>query len=78
MNVAVKLFGTLGQYIPEYDHDRGANVQISDGSRVRDLLAHLEIHTCKGLIVAAKGKLLKPEDKLENGSVQIFQSVFGG
>ena len=79
MNVTVKLFGTLGQFIPRYDHDRGINVQISDGARLRDLLAHLEIHGAKGIIVAREGKLLKPEDELENGgSVQIFQSVFGG
>lgn len=79
MNVAVKLFGTLGQVVPGYDFNRGMNVEISDGARVRDLLAHLGIHGAKGIIVAGEGKLLKPEDELENGgSVQIFQSVFGG
>lgn len=79
MNVAVKLFGTLGQHIPEYDRDCGINIEISDGAKVKDLLDHIKIHGTKGIIVVAEGKLLKPEDKLgDSCSVQIFQSVFGG
>jgi sulfur carrier protein ThiS len=79
MKVIVKLFGTLGQSLPGYDHERGMDVQIRDGATVRDILAHLEIQGVKGLIVAAEGRLLKPENELESGSsVQIFQSVFGG
>lgn len=79
MNVTVKLFGTLGDHLPGYDPDRGIDVDIPDGTRVKDLLAHLEIHRTKGVIVAANGKLLKPDEVIENGgSFQIFQSVFGG
>lgn len=79
MNVAVKLFGTLVQHLPGYDPEAGMDVQIPDGARVKDLLVHLGILGSKGFIVAAKGRLLKPDDELENGdSVQIFQSVLGG
>lgn len=79
MNVIVKLFGTLGRNLSGYNHERGMDVQIRDGAMVRDILAHLEIQGVKGLIVAAEGRLLKPEDELESGgSIQIFQSVFGG
>ena len=79
MNVTVKLFGTLGQHLPGHDHERGMDVQIPDGARVRDLLAQIGIHGPKGFMVAAKGKPLKQHDELESGdSVQIFQSVFGG
>ena len=79
MNVAVKLFGTLGQHFPGYDPEVGMDVQIPDGARAKDLLAHLGIQGSKGFIVAAEGSLLTADDELENGgSVQIFQSVFGG
>jgi len=79
MNVNVKLFGTLGDQLPGYDPERGIDVDIPDGARVKDLLANLEIHGTKGVIVAAEGRLLKPDEVMENGgSVQIFQSVFGG
>jgi sulfur carrier protein ThiS len=79
MKVIVKLFGTLGQHLPGYNHEWGMDVLIRDGATVKDLLAHLEVRGPKGLIVAAEGRLLKPEDELESGgSVQIFQSVFGG
>ena len=79
MNVAIKLFGTLVQHFPGYDPEVGMDVQIPDGARVNDLLAHLGIQGSKGFIVAAESRLLKEEDELEDGSsIQIFQSVFGG
>ncbi len=79
MNINVKLFGGLGDHLPGYDQMQGIQVDLPDGARVKHLLAHLEIPGSRGFIAAAKGKLLKPDDVLENkASVQIFQSVFGG
>ena len=55
------------------------DVEIPDGARVKDLLAHLEISKSFGGVVAMEGKLLAEYGKLENGAeVNIFQSVFGG
>ena len=43
MKVKVRLFGTLSQKFPGYDSVKGLEVEIPDGARVKDLLAHLGI-----------------------------------
>ena len=79
MRVNVKLFGTLGQRFPGYQHEQGMEVEIPDGARVKDLLAHLEISKSFGGVVAVEGRLLTEDAILENGAeVNVFQSVFGG
>ena len=79
MNVRIKLFGTLGQRFPGYSHDEGIEVEISDGARVSDLLAHLEIPESQGSIIIVDARLMKPDDKLGDGAkVNVFQPVFGG
>lgn len=79
MKVTVKLFGILGRRFPGYHHEQGMDVEILDGARVKDLLAHLEISKSLGGVVAVEGKLLAEDAKLGNGAeVNIFQSVFGG
>lgn len=79
MEVRIKLFGTLGQRFPRYQHEQGMDVEIPDGARVKDLLAHLEISKSSGGVVAVEGKLLSKNASLDNGAdVSIFQSVFGG
>jgi len=79
MEVRIKLFGTLGKRFPGYDYEQGMDVEIPDGARVEDLLAHLEISKPSGGVVAVESKLLAENDRLSNaGEVNIFQSVFGG
>ena len=79
MKVRVKLFGILGQRFPGYHHEQGMEVEIPDGARVKDLLAHLKFSKSFGGVVAVEGKLLTEDVRLGNGAeVNIFQSVFGG
>ena len=79
MKVLVKLFGTLGKRVPGYHHEQGMDVEIPDGAKVKDLLAHLKISKSFGGVVAVEGKLLAGDARLGNGAeVNIFQSVFGG
>jgi len=79
MKVAVKLFGTLGQAVPGYDPEKGLEVEIREGARVKDLLGRLKISGVKGGVVAAGGKVLHPEDSLKDGmSVHLLQAVYGG
>jgi sulfur carrier protein ThiS len=79
MKVKVRLLGTLGQRFHGYRHDEGIEMEIPDGARVRDLLAHLEISESQGSIVSVDSSLKKPGDKLEDGvMVSVFQPVFGG
>ena len=79
MKVKVRLFGILGQRFPGYHHEQGMEVEVSDGARVKDLLAHLEISKSLGGVVTAEAKLLPEDARLDDGAeVNIFQSVFGG
>ena len=79
MKVKVNLFGILGQRFPSDHHEQGMDVEIPDGARVKDLLAHLEISKSFGGVVAVAGKLLSEDARLGNrAEVNIFQSVFGG
>jgi sulfur carrier protein ThiS len=77
MKVQVKLFGTLVQSIPGYDFERGMEVEIPSGSKIRDLLTRLGIS--ESGVVAVDGLIMKGDEGLEGGSsVHIFQPVFGG
>jgi sulfur carrier protein ThiS len=79
MILKVKLFGILSQKFPGYDPGKGIEVEIPDGARVKDLLAHLGIPEAKGGVAAVEGMILKAEDPLKEGaSVHVLQSVYGG
>ncbi len=69
----------MGKRFPGYHHEQGMDVEIPDGARVKDLLAHLEISKSFEGVVAVEGKLPTEDARLGNGAeVNIFQSVFGG
>ena len=79
MKIRVKLFGTLPQRYPDYDSTQGLEVEIPDGARVKDLLAHLELSASDGGLVAIDNLVVRHDHELEAGvSVRIFQRAFGG
>jgi sulfur carrier protein ThiS len=79
MKVWVKLFGTLPQRFPEYDPTDGLEVEMPDGARVKDLLAHLELSASDGGVAAIDNVVVNVEDQLKEGvRVRIFQGAFGG
>jgi sulfur carrier protein ThiS len=79
MKVTVRLFGTLSQKFPGYRPSQGVEIEIPDGSTVKELLAHLEISEERGAAVIANGKVLNVDVKVEAGSsLDIFQSISGG
>ncbi len=79
MKVTVKLFGTLGQAVPGYDPEKGLEMEIREGAKVKHLLGELRISEVKGGVVAADGRVLHPEDRLKDGmSVHLLQAVYGG
>ena len=79
MKVKLRLFGTLSQKFPGYDSEKGLEVEIPDGARVKDLLAHLGIAEMKGGVAAAEGVILRLEDTLKEGvCVHLLQAVNGG
>jgi len=77
--VKVKLYGTLSLQVPGYKPSQGMEVEIPDGATVKDLLAYLEILETRGAAVIANGRVLKADDKMQDGvSVDVFQSMQGG
>jgi sulfur carrier protein ThiS len=77
MKVNVRLFGTLEQNFPGYDFERGMEVEIPSGAKIKDLLTHLGIS--ESWVVAVDGMIMKSDEALKAGSsVHVFQPVFGG
>jgi len=79
MKVKVRLYGILSLHVPDYKPSQGIEVEIPDGATVKDLLAHLEILETRGAAVIASGRVLKADDKMQDGSsLDVFQSIQGG
>jgi sulfur carrier protein ThiS len=79
MKVRVKLYGTLSQRFPGYQHSQGVEVEIPDGATVNDLLAHLEISESQEAVVIMEGRVLKADNKMQCGAqVSVLQAIQGG
>jgi sulfur carrier protein ThiS len=79
MKLRVKLYGTLSQQFPGYQHSEGVEVEIPDGGTVKDLLAHLEISEKQGAVVVLDGQILKSDDTMRGGiPIHVLQSLSGG
>ena len=79
MNVRVRLFGTLSQGFPGYQHSQGMEVEIPDRATVNDLLALLDISESQGAVVIAEGRILKADEKMRPGvPVNVMQAISGG
>ena len=79
MKLQVKLYGTLSQQIPGYQHSQGVEVEIPDGASVKDFLARLEISGSQGAVVIMDGHILKADDTMRSGvPIHVLQSLSGG
>ena len=79
MTLRVRLFGTLGKRFPDHDPLQGFDVVLPAGSRVEDLLAHLNLDPATVGIVSVNDRLVKPHAKLQDGDlVKVFRPIFGG
>ena len=79
MKISVKLFGTLSDFFPGYDFEKGLEVDLPEGAKVSDLLKVLDISDNQGATVLMDSRLLSREERLVSGSfVLIFQALDGG
>ncbi len=79
MKIKVELYGVLGKKIPEFYAPDGVDIELPDGSSVRDLLDHLKIPEEWKAAVSLDSRLLKQEDPIRDGGrIRIFQAVHGG
>ena len=79
MKLKIRVFGTLTGRFPNYDPEKGIDVEISDGARVKDLLAQLKITEPEPGIVVAEGRVRGGDEQLQDTwTVDILQSIIGG
>jgi sulfur carrier protein ThiS len=79
MEIRVKLFGTLSQWCPGYQHSQGIEVEVPDGATAKDLLSLLAIPESQGAVVAVEGRILTADDRIGCGApVHVLQVLHGG
>jgi sulfur carrier protein ThiS len=79
MKLKIKLYGTLSQQFPGYQHSQGIEVEIPEGATTKDLLALLEISEKQGAVVVRDGQILKASDTMQGEvPVHVLQSLSGG
>jgi sulfur carrier protein ThiS len=79
MKVRVKLYGTLGQYVPGYEHSNGIEVEIPDGGKVKDILSVLHMPESQGVVVIVGGIIMTSDHTLHDGAfVSLLQQLSGG
>jgi sulfur carrier protein ThiS len=77
--VKVRLFGTLSQGFPGYQHQEGLEIEIPEEATAKDLLELLEIPESRGAAVAVEGRVLKADDRIQSGvPVHVLQVIQGG
>jgi sulfur carrier protein ThiS len=79
MKVKVRLYGTLGRRFPGYRPEEGLEVELPDGARVEDLLAHLGLGEDKKPVVTLEGVICgRGHDLMDGAEVNVFQALYGG
>lgn len=79
MTITVKVFGTLGNHCPGYDHSAGMKIPLKDNMTVRGLIEYLALPVRQVGIVTINGKLAKADQPIPFGAdVKIFQPLAGG
>lgn len=79
MQIEVKLFATLRDYLPKGSSRFSCKMEVDDGTRVQDILSRLKIPEEMPKIILINGIHGKREQALQDGDVlSIFPPVAGG
>ena len=79
MKVEVRLFATLGSFLPPGSKDGMAVLEVSDGSTVRDVVRHLGIPADLERVALVNGLDHAPDAPLHAGDVvTLFPPLMGG
>jgi len=79
MKIQVRLYGTLGNHLPDHDPLNGFEAEIPEDASVGDLLDQLEIPQSRAGLVSVQGRLVKAGKTLKPGDfVRIYRRIFGG
>ena len=79
MKIKVRLYGTLGSHIPDFDPLKELLLEIPEGSTISDLIERLAVPRKKVGIVSVDDRLAKATEPLHNGNfVRIYRPLAGG
>ena len=75
----MKLFVTLRKYIPDYDPEKGIDVDINEGSTINDLIETLGLPRKEASVIFINGISQKTTDHIKDGrQIKIFTPLAGG
>lgn len=75
----VKLYGTLGKWVPGYSHEAGCAIHMKQPSTVADLIDHLGLPPRSVGIVSINGQMAKKTDVLSDQAlIKVFHPISGG
>lgn len=79
MKIQVRLYGTLGNHLPDHDRLTGMVVDLPQGSNVGDLMDLLALSRKKVGIVSVDGSLATESKTLfSDNYVRMYQPISGG
>jgi sulfur-carrier protein len=79
ITVNVKLFGTLRKSLPDYDPEKGIDVDLEEGKTIGDLLDMLHLSDGETKLLLVKGLARRLEYQLEDcDELGVFLPVGGG
>lgn len=79
MEVTVRFIGPLRFKVPDYDHEKGLEVELHSDATLLDLFEQLYIDESQRVIVTMDYRALKVTDRLQHGAdLYIFASLSGG
>ena len=79
LTIHAKLYGSLPGRFPGYDPEKGLTLELAQGARIRNLVAHLGIAAEEEVVIAMAGRVARPEDPVEDGAtLRIFPVAHGG
>jgi sulfur carrier protein ThiS len=79
MKVEVNLYASLAQYVPPTSDGKSFVMELSEGTRIRDALAHLKVPGEAVKIIFLNGIHATADTVLRNGDrLGVFPPVAGG
>ncbi|MEN8210298.1 MAG: hypothetical protein ABFR31_01155 [Thermodesulfobacteriota bacterium] len=78
VKLTIKLFGTLGLKIPDYNHDKGIMIDAPDNVTPADLLKDLQVPLSHVGFISCENRSIKADTPLSDGMVIHFYSLVSG
>ncbi len=79
IRVNVRLFATLRRFYPDYDSEKGIDVEVEGGSTIEKLIRVLQLPENEARVILINGKSKMTTDTVEDGDrINIFTPLGGG